>query len=602
MWLALEVAIEGLAAWTLAVHSCMAIGAPAALAWLIFAVFLGGFQYAGRSRWRVARGAGREDAYQALTAVALGLLFSIPALVLLTPSGDDFNFFHRAIWQLSHLGEPFTAADTAFSAPGLQAISPLHTLTTWELGMAMSAKALGLDPLGVYHNGSIILTTVLLACLFVLWLRELGYGPAAAVGGAFGVFLFFFVDDPAVRSYAIAWRMLWVGKMVQWLLLFPLALLFAWRYLRDESRKPDWRLLLHPLCCGVAAVGLSGTGVFLLPGVFAAASLAAFAAGPHSGERLLRCGVLNLASLYCVAIAALLFSGVLPQPSDMRAWTDSFPSNWLDSLFLVFGHDVGLFRSAFLAFVVPAVMLRGSERRFLCLYGLALVLIFTNPVSGPLWIEAAQPGSYWRVALLFPVSLGVAIALASLVDSMDRRSPKRVVALGVVFSSLALIVASRTIEPQARALMRHEYSMKSPLALRLQPEQASFLEPVRHELVGRRLLGAPGIVTTAALLVPSLRIDAARLKDTRHVFANAGRSEEGEKRIAAWQWAGLCVPHPPGARAAAALFAEGTNALIVRDCPRGARIDAERARVLSASGKRWSEVARSHGFVLYLSD
>jgi hypothetical protein len=611
LWLILEVAIEVFAAWTLAVHACMAVGAPAALAWPGFLVLVALLHFASRGRWRAARAAGRADANQAIAALTLGIGFSIPAFFQLTPSGDDFNFFHRAIWQLSHLGEPFTTADTAFSAEGLRAISPLHVLTTWELGIAMAAKAVGLDPLGVYHNGTIPITSALLAGLFVLWLRELGYGLVAALAGACGVFIFFLVDDPSFRSYAIAWRMLWVGKMVQWLLLFPMALLFSWRYLRDESPGFDRRMLLHPSLCAVAAVGLSGTGVFLLPGIFAAASLAALFSGPLSASRVVRCGALNVASLYCFVVAGLLLSGALAQPADMSAWTESFPLNWLDSLFLVFGHATGLARGAFFALAVPLVLLRGTPRRFIALYALALIAIFANPLTGPLWIEAAQPGSYWRVALLLPVSLGVAITLAAAGEALPRfrvRSDARIrpeLGIGMLVLGVVLVVASGMATPRGRIRMQHEYGTKAPFALRVPAAHARFLEPVRNQLSGRRLLAAPGISTTAPLLFPSIQVDAARLKDTRHVFANVGRAEEGERRIAAWLWAGRCGPDPAGARAAAKLLASGTNALIVRDC-RGAaagpaqRAEAERARVLAGAGGRWSEVSRSDGYALYL--
>jgi hypothetical protein len=611
LWLILEVAIEVFAAWTLAIHACMAFAAPAALAWPGFLVLVAALHFASRGRWRVAREAGRSDANQALAALALGLAFSIPALFLLTPSGDDFNFFHRAIWQLTHLGEPFTTGDTAFSAPGLHAISPLHVLTSWELGVAMTAKVLGLDPLGVYHNGTIPITSALIGCLFVLWLRELGYGALAALVGTCGIFFFFVVDDPSFRSYGIAWRMLWVGKMVQWLLLFPLALLFAWRYLRDENAAPRLRWLLHPALCAVAAVGLSGTGVFLLPGVFAAASLAAFVSGPLVVSRAVRCGALNVASLYCFAIAGLLLSGLLAQPADMSAWTESFPTNWFDSLFLVFGHGTGLARGAFFALVVPCVLLRGAERRFIAFYALALIAIFANPLTGPLWIEAAQPGSYWRVALLLPASLGVAVAVAAAVEAVqgfrvraDTRT-RPAFAIGILALGVVFVAASGMATPRGRTRMQHEYATKAPFALRVPAAHARFLAPVRNELSGRRLLAAPGISTTAPLLFPSIRVDAARLKDTRHVFANIGRPAEGERRIAAWQWAGRCSPDPAGARAAAQLLASGTNALVVRDCTGAAagpaqRAEAERNRVLTGAGGHWSEVARSDGFVLYL--
>ena len=339
VWIGVELAVETCACWTLAGHACMALGLAAAVAWPLFAAALAVALVAGRRRFRDARGG---ELGSLAGALAIGSAFGALSLFLLTPSGDDFDFFHRALWQLAHLGEPFTFADTAFAAEGLAAISPLHVLTTWELGIAMTAHALGLDALGGYHNGAIVVAHLVLACVLVLWLRELGFARGAALLGATAAFGFFLADDPHLRSFGIAWRMLWVGKMVQWLVLFPAALLFAFRY----ARAPSARALVHPLLCGVCAIGLSGSGVFLLPGLFAAASLAMAARLPLERRRVAQAAALSAGSLYCVGVAGLVVSGVLARPDDVRAWTEPFPSEWLRSLGLTVGHAAGAARTA----------------------------------------------------------------------------------------------------------------------------------------------------------------------------------------------------------------------------------------------------------------
>jgi hypothetical protein len=527
----------------------------------------------------------------ALAALGLGAVAALPALVLLTPSGDDFNFFHRAIWQLGHLAEPFARGDTAFGVPGLAAISPLHALTTWEFGLAMGAHALGLDALGVYHNGAVVLGNLLLATVLALWLRELGFGARGSLVGVVGAIAFLYLDDPSVRSWAIAYRMLWVGKMVQWLVVLPAALLFAWRYLRD----PTPARLLHPAACGICAVATSGTGVFLLPGVFAAASLAGLLLRPVAARRVIECGALNLASLYCFAVAALVLSGTLAQPDDMRAWVEGFPASWLENLRLVVPHAAGAVRNALLAFAIPAVLLRGDARVFLVGFAAALVAIFLNPVLGPLWLEAAKPGSYWRVMLLFPVPLGAGLTLAALVEMR----PSRVIAVAAAGIVLLSSVAGRLSTPADFAVMLHRYTTKSPLELRLPAAELRFVRRARAELGGRHLLAARGVSATAALMVPTLRIEAGRLQDTRHVFANAGDPNEGVRRLKAWEWASHCgSPSRAEEAAARASIAGGVDAVIVVDC--GLEDAAARRRVLTHRGARFVEVLREGGFVLYL--
>ncbi|MCA9511623.1 MAG: hypothetical protein KC560_13020, partial [Myxococcales bacterium] len=404
LWIAIELAVETLAAWTVAVHACMVTGAASWVARPLFAGLLAALLVAQRGRFARAAARGRDPGERAtaLAALAIGAAFGALSLCLLTPSGDDFDFFHRALWQQGHPEAPFAFHDTAFAAEGLAAISPLHAMTTWEHGIAAVADVLGLDALGVYHNGAIVASHLVLASVLVLLVRELGFGVRAAAAGAIAAFAFLAVDDPGLRSFGIAWRMLWVGKMVQWLVLLPAALLFALRY----ARAPSARALLHPALCGTCAIGLSGTGVFLLPGVFAAASVAMLARTAFAPRALARAAALNAGSLYCVGVAALVLARVLAPPDDVRAWTEPFPDAWWANLALTFGHVPGALRNAVLAVAVPALVLRGAPRRFVVAYALALVALFANPLTGPLWLRAAQPGAYWRVMMLFPVPLG----------------------------------------------------------------------------------------------------------------------------------------------------------------------------------------------------
>jgi len=594
LWLELgtRLAIEVLACWTLAVHACMALGAPAWAAWPFALAGAGLLQRLQRADWQRARTIAAGERRFALATLAIAAAFSIPALLLLTTTADDFNFFHRAAWQASHLGSPFAWGDTAFNLPGLAAISPLHQLTTWELGIAMNAALVGIDPLAAYHNGAVALGQLLLAALFALWLREIGFGPRAALAGTVAVLAFFYLDDPLIRSWGIGYRMLWVGKMLQWLWLLPAALWLALRYLRD----PCARTLLHPALCGVAAVGLSGSGVFLLPGVFAAASLAGLVLHPLGGRRLVACGALNLGSLYCFGVAALLLGGVLEQPRDMSAWTAGFPADWSSNLMLVMGNAAGVARHVWLAAAVPALCLAPADRRFFVAYAFALVALFANPLAGPLWLDTVQPGSFWRVMLLFAVPLGAASAAAACVERLQLRSAT---ALGI---ALALIGALRWLPIPTERIIPHRFAAKSPLELRLPPHELRFVREVAHELEGRSLLAAPGVAITAALRVPSLRLEAARLKDTKHVFANAGNPREGERRATAWAWMASCEPSSEGARAVRASIARDhpVDALIFHDCGRDGAIEAERSRVRAVPGARWSEVARSNGYVLYL--
>jgi len=159
-------------------------------------------------------------------------------------------------------------------------------------------------------------------------------------------------------------------------------------------------------------------------------------------------------------------------------------------------------------------------------------------------------------------------------------------------------VWARLSTPPEFAYMEHRYETKAPLELRFPPAELRFVRLARGDLAGRHLLAARGISVTAALMVPTLRIEAGRLQDTRHVFANAGDPNEGVRRLRAWEWASHCeAPSPVGELAARESIAGGVDAVIAVDC---AGQDAARRRVLGHGGARFVEVLREDGYVLYL--
>ena len=594
-----------LASWTLAVHACMVLGAPvwasivplalamAALHWLVRPDW--------RGAWRASAASGERRFLAGLLAIALG--FAAASLVLDVPTADDFNFFHRALAQLSALGGPFLLGDTAFNEGPLAAISPLHALTTWELGVAIAADRVGLDPLGAYHNATVVALNVLLASTYALLLRELGLGRRAGLVGVLAVFAFLLVDDPRLRSFGLAYRTLWVGKSTQWALLFPMLTLFALRFARAASTEERIASGTLAACACSSAIGLSGTGVFLAPGLLGCAAIAGWAHHRFDRRRLVPFVLLPLAALHPVVVGLLLVIGVLVQPEDLSAWKDGFPSGWGDNLLIALGSLRGAARAFVLALVVPALVLSGSERRFVVGLSLALLAFFANPWVGEGWMALVQPGSYWRVLFLFPIPLGVGLAAGGLVEGAHAATgPAASRRLAALLALGAIALVAWLPAPEARR-MPTPLRTKAPLAWRLPEAEARFVSEAAAYLEGRSLLAGPPLSWVAPLVVRGLRVEAARHRDTLHVFANAGRPEEGRRRIAAWEWARECAGFPLGAQAAAESLRSGrVDALVFPTCPPGASGERERRVLLEQLPARWREVHRGHGYRLWLRE
>ena len=601
------------AAWTAAVHLCMSFGWPAWSVPLPLLAVMTGLHLLLRPQWRLAwrRSVDAGDLPWLGGLLALGAGFAALSLVLDVPTADDFNFFHRALAQLGALGEPFFLRDTAFNEDGLAPISPLHVLTSWELGVALAAHTVGLDPLGAYHNATVVVLNGLLVTTYASLLREFGFARWAAFAGTAAVMSFFLLDDPSLRSFGLAYRTLWVGKSVQWALVFPLLLLFCLRY----GREPTLGGWVRVACACSAAIGLSGTGVFLAPGLVGCAAVAAWIAFAPDGRRsrvdeLVAFAVLPLAAFHPVAIGLLLVFGVLQQPQDLSAWVSGFPAQWSENLLIAFGNGWGVLRAVVLAGGVPALILAGRDRRFLLALVGVLILFFANPFSGELWLRLVQPGSYWRVMFLFPIPLGVGLAAAALVermrfaeaegDDVSAGGAEKARVAGALLVALASLgMAYLQVAPEARR-MPLPFRTKAPGEWRLPRNEARFAREVASDLRGRSLLAGPPFSWVASLVVPGVRLEAARHKDTLHVFANVGRPEEGRRRIAAWEWARRCESFPVGAAAAAESLRRGVDALVFPSCPPGAAGDQERRALLESAPGHWVEVHRAHGYRLWV--
>jgi hypothetical protein len=518
-------------------------------------------------------------------AVGGGLLFIGNA------NPDDYNFFHRALAQLGHLDEGFFRHETGLTPAGLPQLSALHVMTSYEPLVAMGAQAAGVDPLWVYQNGCTVIGAMLMVVGFAVLYRTFGVSRALALLATAAALVFMVLDLRPGRTYGSILPYLWTGKVLLWGVVLPWTILFTIRYLR---RPLPGRLAVLALL-GMAATGLSGSGVFLFPVQVLAVSVAYLALRPLHGRRLRRVVASNAASAYCVAIAALAISGVLPKPADISAWTEGWPQDWWLNLGLVFSSPAVLVRDLIAVFLLPLIALQRPWGRLAGALGLTFVVLIANPLAGRFWMDVVTPGAYWRFAFLLPLAWSAGLVVVALARLPASGPPRvRAVAVSGIYL-LSLVVAAQPTFMNAAANLRALH-LKPAQASRLPAADSEFAQLASPSLADRTVVCPERACIALALIDPRLRFEAVR--GTSHVWANAGDPAEGSRRLAAQS--AVTEGGPAALPALSASLDQGADALVL------ANTEQVRSPVLSLldarAGETWTLAVEQPAYLLLLRE
>ena len=284
--------------------------------------------------WRLSRrDATTEDneSSHALLAVSLILAAAVALAFLSTlmnrPDADDITFFHRAVAQLSHLGDPILTNDTTSDIANLPDPVTGYLLTSYEFLCALLAHTFGLNPLSMYQNGAGAVASALVAPVYYLLFRRFGLRPLSAVAGVAGVIAFLLLDGNDHHSMGnFAFVRLWQGKAVLLTVLTPYTLTAVIKQLDAPSHR-NWVRLLY---AGIAATGLSTIGCFFGPGYLFAATLAV-GVGLLAGRKwdwrtvIRRARLLNLTSVYPLVLLLGILWVPFPGTVSPLAWSRAAP-------------------------------------------------------------------------------------------------------------------------------------------------------------------------------------------------------------------------------------------------------------------------------------
>jgi hypothetical protein len=198
----------------------------------------------------------------AAAALAWAVGLATLSLFLIRSSGDDAFYVHTSSWVAAN--GTFPLRDTMFTNQELPAVI-YPPVASFEALVGVTAPLTGLSVPTITYYGLALLGSVLAALASWRLLRTWNTGnPAIALSVAMS-FLLLDAAGPRLLGSSFIGR-IWQGKVVFLIVLVPLLWTFLVRY--AERSHPKWLVLLA--AGGIAGVGLTTTGVFIVPIVVAA--------------------------------------------------------------------------------------------------------------------------------------------------------------------------------------------------------------------------------------------------------------------------------------------------------------------------------------------
>jgi len=438
------------------------------------------------------------------------------------PDSDDIAFSHRAVQAASALDKPLALGDTALDVGGLPPLTPLHVFTSVEVTTALMARALHFPQVLAIHQGLGTLVNLMVPLVYFLLLRFFRVPMSAAVIGTAAVLAMFLVSGNSHRDWGnFSLLRSWQGKCILVALMVPLGVLFSLRYVQFGRRRDLLRL--HAV--NLAAIGLSGTGLFLLPFVIGVAGAGAWLAAGASrtcGARMCR---LASTLIFPVLVAVLPWIGVLPKVGDISFYQiGGWPTDYLDNLSLVFDGRSLILDVALLG---TAVLLgrRNVQIYGLLAYSFLSVLLLTAPGPRDILMDIVTPGAYWRLGYVFIVPLWAGLAAAALYRPAITSWRRHGMAGAVICALIAGTIWAK-IPALNRAVLATPGLKFPPADLVDARELAATMAP------GVVVLADYRVVTILGLLRPDVRFIVTRPVDTEINFSNGGRNKEGALRLA----------------------------------------------------------------------
>ncbi len=343
--------------------------------------------------------------------------------------------------------------------------------------------------------------------------------------------LFLLIDGNSGKSFGnFAFTRIWQGKAIVFTLLIPMIFFITSRFL--NSKALFYFILI--VMAGICGVGLSNAAVYLCPPLVICIALA-HAINEciankciYTGRTIILILIAGAGTFYCIVFMLAILAGILPTPADVTAWTTLWPNNWLDNIRMVIGSNAEFLRDTCILFCLPWLNQKNAKK-ILC-FSLLLILIFFNPITGPIWVKVVMPASYWRLIYLMPLPFCVGL-IVLLLDFEGAKQGRVLKQTGIFMAIILLIV----LTVQNTVLSPHWVGYKSPLEYQFARKDLSFSSAIVTQVSSKKILALEEIAVVLPFLDHNIKLETTRWGATYHVFSNAGLRTEGLRRLKAWE-------------------------------------------------------------------
>lgn len=438
------------------------------------------------------------------------------------PDNDDIAFSHRAVVASENIYAPLSLGDTAHDEKGLPPLTPLHVFTSIEVTTALVAKLLNLPQIFALHLVLGTVTNFFFPIICFIFLRFFRLSPKEAIVGAGIALLFVVMSGNTHRDWGnFTVLRSWQGKTILMELIVPLTIIFSLRFYLYGKLSDFYRIHAVTIC----GIGLSGTGLFLIPFIVGSSAIAVFIVSNFSIQVFRRCVTAQSICLEIITVILLPWLGILPKIGDLSFYiSGGWPTNYIENLGLVFHeHSIPLY----ILYLSTGILFLRRNKELISFWAyLAVGSIFlVAPISRDLLMNMVTPGAYWRFSYAFFPSIYLSLAIIGL----RRRVEFSKFGLGICLYFFIIVIAS--------------WYIKSPILINkiISWPDLKFNHVDMHNAIriseyiptGAVVFAPYQLIPPLGLLRPDIRFITTRPAETIIAFTNAGNPGEGNFRVEA---------------------------------------------------------------------
>ncbi len=438
-------------------------------------------------------------AHETWLTLALALALATAVAVAHRPDADDSFYVNLVVAAVDDPARPILSGDTLHGVPGAPMALPVFGVLSVHMLEAAFAHVSGLSALTVAHVVFPPLLALLVPWVWAgtcrrlvgrAWLPllatmvgvlathgdgELGYGDFALLRMQQGKTMLLFVALPMIVSSAL-----------------------------DFARQPRWAAFARLGASQIVAIGFSSTALWLAPTVAVLGVMAGLRIAEQPLTRNLRTVVGGaLSSAYPLALALALRAETARRfreavhPMESNAWPgERLIDRALDEVLAAGSDDGGIvFALALVSLPLAPLLMEGALwRRWISTFGIALLLLFFNPMVASFIASNVSGGdTYYRVLWLVPFPLLIAALVrlprlaAELLGEWAELGERAGTVAGALCAALLMLLA-----PGVYTLSRENGVRLASPGPKLPPQDFALAEEVAALAPGRPRVLVPG--------------------------------------------------------------------------------------------------------------